>query len=425
MYHAYSCVIHGLSKKDFIALRRLVKFSSKIYNVGLYNINQNYKLNNQYLKYVDNDKLVKNNINYKMVQSNCSQQTLIRLNAAFESYFKLLNKAKSGDYDGVVRPPHYNKSNSYPITIAGKYIKRQIKNMENGYFRVPLSKEYEKKFGKTNIHIKWPKIKGLNLNDLDEVQIVWTGCCFKVSFILTLSEQKVDLNADDCLAVDFGVNNLATCVSTVGTPFIVDGRDAKSINQGWNKHKAELQSKLADGQDDSELIRRITQKRNNRINDYIKKAAKIITDFCLQNQIGNIVLGSNVKFKFKSKLGKINNQNFQTLPICKLRNQITFNCKKYGINCIVQEESYTSKASFLDDDYVPTYDPKVKVKYNFSGKRICRGLYSSANKTIINADINGAANILRKSIQDGQLNTIDLTKLRRGVLATPKRIKVI
>ena len=415
MYHTYSCVIHGLDKKDFVSLKRLTKFSSKIYNAGLYNINQNFQQYNTYLAYSDNDKLLKSNINYKMLQANCTQQILKRLEAAFESYFKLLDKKKSENYEKVVKPPNYNKLKSYPIIIAGLYVKRQVKNIKNGYFRIPLSKEYEKKFGKTNIYIKWPKINGLDLNDLKEVQIFWTGCCFKANFVLIQHKQLVNLNSNDCLAIDFGVNNLATCVSTVGTPFIIDGRGVKSINQGWNKRKAWLQSKLPNGQHDSKQIRRITQNRNNCINDYIKKTAKIIIDFCLQNQIGNIILGSNVKFKVKSKLGKVNNQNFQTLPICKLRDQIVFNCKKYGINCIIQEESYTSKASFLDNDNIPTYDSKCSKKYNFSGKRIRRGLYSSSNKIIINADVNGAANIVRKCMQNGQLNNINLIKLSRGV----------
>ena len=234
-----------------------------------------------------------------MLQTNCSQQTLKRLDAAFKSYFELLDKKKSGNYEKVVKSPSYNKLESYPIIIAGQYIKRQVKNINNGYFRVPLSKEYENKFGKTNIYIKWPKINGLDLNDLKEVQIFWTGCCFKANFVLTQHVKIVSLNSNDCLAINFGVNNLATCVPTVETPFIIDGRGVKSINQGWNKHKAELQSKLPNGQQTYIQICRITQNINNCINDYIKKNAKMITDFCLNHKIGNVVLGCNTNFKLK------------------------------------------------------------------------------------------------------------------------------
>ncbi|WP_336004953.1 transposase, partial [Fusobacterium polymorphum] len=161
-------------------------------------------------------------------------------------------------------------------------------------------------------------------------------------------------------------------------------------------------------------------KRNNRINDYLSKAARIIINYCLNNDIGKLVLGYNEDFQRNSNIGSINNQNFVNIPYGKLRDKLIYLCKPYGIEFKLQEESYTSKASFFDGDEIPIYDKENVQEYIFSGKRIRRGLYQTSTGKLINADCNGALNILRKS------KVVDLSILyNRGELNTPKRIRVV
>ena len=163
---------------------------------------------------------------------------------------------------------------------------------------------------------------------------------------------------------------------------------------------------------------RLLRKRENRVRDYLGKTAKKIINYCLEHNIGNLVLGKNKGFQQESNLGKVNNQIFVQMPFYKLQQKLEYQCKIYGIDMIEQEESYTSKASFWDKDEIPVYgDSKQHI---FSGKRIKRGLYKTSSGILLNADVNGALNILRKS------NVVSLSGLySRGELNTPVRIRVI
>ena len=222
------------------------------------------------------------------------------------------------------------------------------------------------------------------------------------------------------MAIDLGVENLATCVSNVETPFIMDGRKLKSINQYWNKDKARFQSiAMKQGMRTTHQINRITIKRNNCVNDIIKKTARYIINNCIEHQIGTLIVGYNKDFKRSVNMGKINNQNFVQIPLGNLRQQLEFLCWTYGINYIEQEESYTSKSSFIDGDILPEYKAEQPYLGKFSGKRIHRGLYKSKNGIVVNADVNGAANIGRKCKQN-----FTFEELSSGFLANPKRIRV-
>ena len=156
------------------------------------------------------------------------------------------------------------------------------------------------------------------------------------------------------------------------------------------------------------------------MNDCIKKTARYIVNHCIENNIGTIVCGYNLDFKRSINLGNKTNQNFTQISFGSLREQLENLCERYGMRYIEQEESYTSKASFLDLDELPVFNADNPQKYTFSGKRIKRGLYKSSDGRIVNADLNGAANILRKSRQN-----FDFEELSRGLLASPLRIKLV
>ena len=230
----------------------------------------------------------------------------------------------------------------------------------------------------------------------------------------------MNLNRENSLSIDVGLDNLATCVTNFGTSFLMDGRKIKHINRNWNKRRAHLQSILRkQGSYSSKLLERITLKRNNRINDCLKKTARYIINFCIANDIGTVVCGYTADFKRGMKLGKVVNQQFTQISFGKLRSQLKNLCARYGMKYIEQEESYTSKASFLDLDGIPVYDAETPYTGTFSGKRIKRGLYKSKSDRLINADVNGAANILRKSKQN-----LNIERLCVGLLDRPLRIRV-
>jgi IS605 OrfB family transposase len=165
---------------------------------------------------------------------------------------------------------------------------------------------------------------------------------------------------------------------------------------------------------------RLTMNRNYQVHDYMMKSARYIVNYCLTHEIGTIVIGYNPDWKREINTGKRNNQNFVQIPHGQLRNQLESLCERYGIKYVEQEESYTSKASFLDGDAIPVWKGTHQ-EVKFSGKRVKRGLYRANNGEMVNADVNGSANILRKSnhrFSDGE-------RVARGLLANPLRVKLI
>lgn len=163
----------------------------------------------------------------------------------------------------------------------------------------------------------------------------------------------------------------------------------------------------------------IARNRNNMVNDYMSKVARKVIDYCIKNNIGTLVVGYNETFQQGADIGKVNNQNFVNIPYGKLREKLEYLCELNGITYVKQEESYTSKASFWDKDDIPVYNEDNPQSYVFSGKRVHRGLYKCSNGKTLNADVNGALNILRKS------SVVDLKVLySRDDVDTPVRIRV-
>ena len=234
------------------------------------------------------------------------------------------------------------------------------------------------------------------------------------------NSRSVALNPNEALCCDLGIDNFATFVSTKPgiRPFLVKGKILKSINQQYNKQVAELRSKKH-----YEHIRIKGVKRYWQLQDWMHKASRLAVNFCLAHDLGRIVIGTNRNWKQSVNLGKRNNQNFVMLPHAKFIEMIRYKAEEYGIQVTVREESYTSKASALDMDVIADFDPKQgKTKPVFSGKRIKRGLYRSSDGHLINADINGAANIGRKELGDEWLKK--LLELDGGVFVdTPAIVR--
>ena len=415
MYLTLKQQVKHLSKKEFRNLKYLSHVAKNLTNEAIYNIRQYYFNKKKYLSYNENYKMLKNSENYKKLNSNMAQQILKEVDGSFKSFFGLLKLARNGQYNFKdIKLPKYLAKDGFTTLVIG------FVRLKDGILIVPYSNSFRKTH--QEVKIKLPPV--LKDKKIKEIRIIpkQHSRYFEIQYTYEVEEVQRELNENNALGIDLGIDNLCTCVTNAGASFIIDGRKLKSINQYYNKTNATLQS-IKDKQKIGHITlrqKRIARKRNSRINDYLSKAARIILNYCLNNDIGKLVLGYNEDFQRKSNIGSINNQNFVNIPYGKLRDKLIYLCKLYGIEFKLQEESYTSKASFFDGDEIPIYDKENSQKYIFSGKRIKRGLYQTSKGYQLNADCNGALNILRKS------KVVDLSVLyNRGELNTPERIRVV
>ena len=407
MYLAVRQQLNNLSKEEYLVLRELCHVSKNLYNQALYEIRQEYFKSKKHLNYYDVCKKLQGTETYSLLQAQMSQQTLKVVDENFKSFFGLIRKKLKARI-----PKYLDKDGFFKLTIPTVSIR-------DGKIQLPYSRQYAKEHNK--IYLKVPNIlKG------KKVKQIWiiprqNARFFEVQYIYKV-EPKEKKSIKNVLAIDLGITNLCTCVTTEGNSFIIDGRKLKSFNQWYNKETSRLNS-IKDKQKIkgyTKKLYRIATKRNNRVSDIVHKTCKYVVNYCVDNDIDTIVCGINKDFQRYSNLGKVNNQKFTQIPFGKIRNILNYLCELNGINFIEQEESYTSKASFWDRDEIPVFSSESKVNYDFSGKRVHRGLYCSKNGKLLNADINGSLNILRKS------NVVSLEALySRGVLNPPSRIRVV
>ena len=417
MYLTLKQQVKHLTKEEYNILRELCRIAKNLTNQAIYNVRQHYFQEKLFLRYEANYHEMKYLENYKLLNSNMAQQTLKDVDQMFKSFFALIKLVKQGKYNSKhIKLPSYLPKNGYANLIITQF---SIK--DDGILTIPYSNTFKKKHEVKKIQIKVPSV--LENKKIKEIQIIpkFNARFFEIQYTYEIQEENIKLNTNNALAIDLGVNNLCTCVTNTGKSFVVDGRKLKSINQFFNKYNAKLQS-IKDKQNIKKQTKQqylISRKRKNRVNDYINKTCRYIINYCLTHDIGTLVIGYNQSFQNKTNLGKRNNQIFTHLPFGKIREKLEYLCKRYNINYILQEESYTSKASFFDNDDLPIYNADNPQTYEFSGKRVKRGLYRTKNNYRFNADCNGALNILRKS------KAVDLTVLCcRGELDTPKRIRI-
>jgi len=293
----------------------------------------------------------------------------------------------------------------HPEKFTGKPRLPRYKHKETGRFlliydKQALGKRAFKKTGKIvpsglpieiETKVAWESI--------DCVRIVPRGSCYVMEVIYTVAEQRADVDQSVVAAIDLGVNVLAAITSTQPgfTPTLVNGRPLKDLNHYYNQQRALYQSRLAkQHRKTSRKLDRITTKRNRRVNAYLHTASRRTIDLLVEEGIGTLVIGLNKRWKQEVELGKRNNQQFVQIPHSRFIHMLAYKAQLVGIRVIIREESYTSQASFLDLDEIPTYDPKRQEKPLFSGKREERGLYRAKDGRRIQADVNGSYNTLRK-----------------------------
>ena len=415
MYLTVRQQVKHLSKSEYNILRELCHTAKNLANEAIYNVRQYYFTEGEYLKYEKNYALLKNSPNYRMLNSNMAQQILKEVDGSFKSFFGLLKLAKKGRYSFIdCKIPRYLPKDGFTTLVIG------FVRLNGNTLTIPFSQSYKKSHNPINIKI--PPV--LMDKKIKEIRIIPKSGArfFEIQYTYKAECIQRNLNQNNALALDLGINNLVTAVSGGGRSFIIDGKRLKSINQWFNKENARLQG-IKDRQGDKRRTTNrqkiLADKRNRQVNDYMGKTAKMIINYCIRHDIGTLVIGYNETFQRASDMGSKNNQNFVNIPYGKLREKLEYLCELNGIVFVKQEESYTSKASFWDQDAIPTYNADNPRTYTFSGRRVHRGLYKTGSGILLNADVNGALNILKKS------SVVDLKILYgRGGVDTPARIRV-
>jgi len=382
--------------------------SKNLYNAALYVVRQSFIFENKYLNYNAMDKLMKSHEAYQALPAKVSQQVLKLLDKNWTSFFEALDAYKEDPSKFTGRPnlPKYkHKTEGRNILIYTLQALSGGQTLHKGPGKGALRQGIIKP-SMLPIEVKTQQ----DSRQIDQVRIVPRNGYYVVEVIYRKDPVHAQVDPSFSVAIDLGVTNLAAITSNRRgfIPRLVNGRTLKTWNQWYNKRMKELKRCLPkeDRERVTKQMERLTNKRNRQMNHYLHAASKTIIDFLVQEGVGTIIIGKNPLWKQECNMGRINNQNFVSIPHARFIDMLTYKAELVGIQVELQEESYTSKASFLDLDPIPTYKPNDETKYTFSGKRMGRRnrLYQTRDGKIICADVNGSYNILRKRKPDAFVN---------------------
>ena len=334
-------------------------------------------------------------VDYKSLPSQVSQQIIKLLYKNWKSFFRSIKSYKQNPekFKGIPKKPKYKEKDGRNIIV----FTNQQCHIKNNLIYFAKLKQVKVEIVNDKFEITLPQLEPFktNVTKIDQIRIIPQTSCYLIEIVYTKEvEYCKELNDKLYLGIDVGVNNLATCVNNAGLdPFIVNGKIVKSINQYYNKQKAYLQGFIYDigSTGTSKRIKRLYLKRNNKIHDYFHKTSRYIINYCLKNDIKTIIIGHNKDQKQEINMSKQNNQNFVSIPYCKLIGQLRYKGEEVGIELIETEESYTSKCSLLDSE-------EMKHSDNYLGKRIHRGQFRSKEGRLINCDVQAGCNIIRKVV---------------------------
>ena len=376
-------------------LDKLFRTSNNLYNQALYLFRQRLNADGVWTWYNDMDKLMKNVVNlegecnYKLLPSVVSQQLLRVLDKNIKAYCKSIKDCKKHPekYKGMPQMPHYRKRGgmmSLTYTKSGTSIKNGIIKLSRG----------------TKIHIpQWEKYCDV-LQSWQQVRLIPNNRDIKVEIIYEQEIKQADVSKDKCAAIDLGLDNLATMVTDEGC-VIFSGKYLKSYNQYFNKTLYHLQS-IKDKQGIKRSTRRIIRmydRRDRYFDDAFHKVSRQIVNMLVAKKIGRLVVGYNVGWKQRTNMGKRNNQKFVQMPFARLTAYLRYKCEMVGIDFVEHEESYTSKCDALALEPIGKHE-------QYLGGRTNRGLFRSSIGKLINADQNGALNIMRKVVGDSYVSRI-------------------
>jgi len=374
--------------------------SKNLYNAALYEIRQSFIFQKQYLNYNKMDKRMQQHEAYKALPAKVAQQVLKGLHQNWVSFFEQCKEYKQNPSKFTGRPklPKYKHKtegrNVLVYTLQALAGGQSKKGLQGSIKPSGLPITIETKQGPTTIN---------------QVRIVPRNGYYVVEVVYEKAPKQAQVDPSFCVGIDLGVTNLAAIAANREgfVPQLVNGRPIKTWNQWYNKRMKDLKKKLPKNDRDrvTKQMERITNTRNRRINHYLHTASRRIIDFLVAQGVGTIIIGKNPLWKQEVNMGRRTNQNFVQLPHARFIDMLKYKAELVGIQVEITEESYTSKASFLDLDEIPEYRPDDEEKHVFSGKRIGRRnrLYRTKDGRIICADVNGAYNILRKRRPDAFL----------------------
>lgn len=370
-----------VNDKRYKDLDRICFLSKNLYNAALYIIKQEFLVSGKWTRYVELSKkmVTENNVDFRALSGSSSQQILMVLDRNLKSYFSSIKAWKR---------------NNKKFTGCPKFPKYKHKTKGRNVFIYSYAQ-----FKHRGEYIYFPKKEGLQPlktrckeGTVKQVRFVPKSDCYVIELVYEseVKEQLPDNNR--YMSIDLGVNNLASIVmNTSNKAVLVDGKKLKSINQYYNKKKAKIQSQLkkTNGKENSRWLMNLTRKRNNKVKDYLHKASKEIVGMCLEDNITTLIVGYNNGWKQEVDMGKRNNQNFVSIPFETFISMLRYKSERQGLRFVEINESHTSKCSSLDLEEVKHHDSYV-------GKRVKRGLFRTRDGILLNADINGAYNIMRK-----------------------------
>ena len=368
---------HIIKKSNslYTELDKMCFLSKNLYNQALYRIRQHYFSTKEYLNYYSNVKQLtkEKQTDYVALPAKVAQWVVKQVDQNFRSFFASLKSNKVNHKVSI--PKYLVKDSRYMLTFTNQAISG--KELKLGYL----------KLSGCNNRIK------LIHTDVRQIRVIPKNKLFVIEVIYNVDE-KSHFDNNNYAGIDIGLNNLATVGGNKISPIIVNGRPLKSINQFYNKELAKLKSiqdTCKNKNVNSDKIRKLTQKRNNKVKDYLHKASRKLVNHLVSNNVSKIVIGHNKNWKQDINLGKSNNQKFVQIPFNMFIHMVTYKSQLEGVEVVAREESYTSKCSFLDNEEICKHEV-------YKGKRIKRGLFRSYDGRLINADLNGALNILRKEI---------------------------
>lgn len=385
-----------LSKIQFNIIDTMSFRAKALYNSALYEVNQHFLKENQYLSPNKTDKLMKNhptNTIYRALPGQISQQIIMKLHNNFASFFKLLNKKQGGNYDKSIRVPKYKKKDDRKELIFVKTSTGGSFSTRNNHINIAISSDLKEKFKLKTLELA-PIPDYINPSKIKYIEIIPKSDFYELHIKYEYQETEINENQHNWLSIDLGMNNLATITSNIIKPYILNGKYIKSINQKYNKKIAKLQSctKKSQNKSTSHQIQQLFTKRGSKLNNEIHKITDFIVQSAIFHQIDFIVLGYNQEWKQNVNLGAKTNQNFVQIPFKKIIQHLEYKLQKIGIKLHLQEESYTSKCSYFDQE-IP------EKKQTYSGTRIKRGLFLTGFGVKINSDVNGSLNIFMKFIR--------------------------
>ncbi|MEO8955774.1 MAG: transposase [Ktedonobacteraceae bacterium] len=388
-------------------------FASKnLYNAALYEIRQSFIHEGKYLTYNEVQRRMQSHEAYKALPAKVSQQILLVLDRNWKSFFEArdayaLDPSKFLGRPKLPKYKHKTEGRNILVYTIQAISKRGLKRGRVQPSMLAIEVQTKQK-------------------DVDQVRIVPRSGFYVVEVVYGKEVKQAEVNPAYYAGIDLGMNNLVALTSNKPgfRSVLVNGRPVKSINQFYNKRKADLQKQLGHT-GTTKRMERMTNTRNRRIDHYMHTASKRIIDVLVKEGIGVLCIGKNDAWKQDANMGKRTNQNFVQIPHARFIAMLTYKAELVGITVKITEESYTSKASLLDLDPLPVRKSGDE-KHTFSGKRVKRGLYRASNGRSINADINGAGNIIRKVAPDafGSEGVEDGKGVLASVVVHPVRIVV-